>query len=83
MARRELSNTALRALEDVYREVMKAEKHLALLTNGGDAGMTRTGIIATAAQAQVALGQAREYITQAHPKARANVMQRRTPPNGE
>jgi hypothetical protein len=78
MARRELSNTARRTLEDVYKELMKAEKHLTMLTNGGGGGdMTRTGIIATAAQAQLAIRQARECITSVHPNARTIVLQQR------
>lgn len=75
MARRELSNTALRTLEDVYRDLLKAEKHLSVLVNGNE--MTRTGTIATAAQAQLAIRQARESITAVHPKARNVILQRR------
>ncbi|MCL4867768.1 MAG: hypothetical protein KJ063_02270 [Anaerolineae bacterium] len=76
MARRELSNTALHTLEDVYSALIRADIHLERLANGGG-DMTRHGVTAVVANTRLAIQQAREIITIAHPKARAKALQRR------
>lgn len=75
MARRELSNVALHTLEDVYAELIRCQRHLDQLIDGGD--MTRTGIKATAALAKLSVKEAMGHVIAAHPKARNAVLQRR------
>lgn len=76
MARRELSNTALHTLEDIYAELIKCQRHLDQLIDGGD--MTRTGIKAAAALAKLSLKEAMGHVVAAHPRARNVALQRRT-----
>lgn len=74
MARRDLSNTAMHTLEDVYAALLKAEQQLERVALTGGTDMTRQGIMLAAANARLTMSQARERIMATHPKARANVL---------
>lgn len=68
MARRQLSNTALWALEDAYAALLTIERAVAPLM--ADQQPTRTAIVTTLAQVRVTAANARANITEAHPSAR-------------
>ena len=83
MARREFSNTALHTLEDVYDALLRADRHLERIANGGT-DMTKQGVMAVVANTRLCLQQGREMITAVHPRARTKALQRRqSPPHVE
>ena len=72
---RAVSNKVKWALEDVYRELLKADQQMASLI--ADPAQTRTGVISIAAISQGHIRSAREYITRVLPSVRDTVLSQR------